>query len=230
MPDSLTGHFVMPCGLFLVIDAANGGDITAQEIVKRFQLIHEESGKAIDFYFLGWEWVKPGVRSEGIEFNLKSFALCREALKGIGIQDFGGNADLILVDAHHRFWPTNGGSGISTTTTLDFRKAIHVNLSSRRAASEIPPVGEFLQTIIRVAEDVRDNPRGLGRYAPVVSISDGLGLAIARRSVLEYIYAKWAGIIGAAKLDAVTIRNLGREISVSDLRLSAMSSVDKKIL
>src|SRR4051812_8451001 len=88
--------FVMPVGLFLVIDEENGGDMTARELFKRFNLLHSESQDVIDFYFLGWEWVKSWDRSAGIRFNLKSFESCRKALRDIGIDRFGGNADLIL--------------------------------------------------------------------------------------------------------------------------------------
>src|SRR5437764_11623938 len=42
-------HFVMPIGLVMVVDEANGGNATAQELVRSFDLLHRESGKVIDF-------------------------------------------------------------------------------------------------------------------------------------------------------------------------------------
>src|SRR4051794_7914201 len=95
-------HFVMPCGLLLVIDKDNGGDITAEELVKRFHLLDQESRDIIDFYFLGWKWVGSW-RREGIRFDLAAFESCRKTLRDAGVDHFGGNADLILVDAHYRF-------------------------------------------------------------------------------------------------------------------------------
>src|SRR6266545_5408776 len=68
--------FVMPIGIFLVLDKRNGGDVTAEELVRRFHLLHVESHKAIDFYFLGWQWRDNWDHSKGIVFNLDSFQKC----------------------------------------------------------------------------------------------------------------------------------------------------------
>jgi len=223
-------HFVMPLGLLLVIDEANGGDITARELAKRFHLLHEESGNIIDFYFLGWEWTVPGNRSKGIRFNLDSFKSCRIALRRLGIKSFGGNADLILVDAHHWFQPSVPGAskaapkGVGPSgITLDFREAIHVNLSSQKEEKEIPPVGEFLQSIIRAAEEVRASVAGDDEAGVVFSISDTLGLATAKKSVLDFIYEKWGSIIGARRLAALTVRNLGPMVKLEDLSIDAIA-------
>src|SRR6185436_20716036 len=45
-------EFVMPIGMIRVLDKENGGDVTAQELIRRFRLLHAESKNAIDFYFL----------------------------------------------------------------------------------------------------------------------------------------------------------------------------------
>jgi hypothetical protein len=71
-------RFVMPVGLLFVIDEANGGDITAETLVKRFRLLHAESANIIDFYFLGWKWAEPGHRDKGIQFDAESFEACSE--------------------------------------------------------------------------------------------------------------------------------------------------------
>src|SRR5437867_5398800 len=89
-------QFVLPVGLLLMIDEANGGDATAQELIRRFHLLHQESSDIVDFYFMGWSWVDYGDRSKGIRFDLDTFAECRRALKRAGVKKFGGNADLIL--------------------------------------------------------------------------------------------------------------------------------------
>ena len=70
------------------------------------------------------------------------------------------NADLILVDAHYYSW---------TKITLDFTNAIHVNLSSKINSSHIPPLGEFLQSIIEVAEDIASLEHDLKKCVLVIS-------------------------------------------------------------
>jgi hypothetical protein len=204
--------FIMPVGLFLVIDEENGGDVTARELLKRFNLLHAESQNIIDFYFLGWEWMKPWDRSKGIRFNLDSFQSCRDSLKAVGVDKFGGNADLILVDAHFTL------RGIS----LNFEKAIYVNLSSSAAEKEIPPIGEFLQSIIQAAERVRESAIEIPGEGVVFSISDKLGLATAKKSFLDFIYKKLGDIIGAKKLQAVAVRSIGPRVKLRDLPLKAI--------
>jgi hypothetical protein len=46
-------HFIMPIGLVMVVDEANGGNATAQELVRRFDLLHRESGQSHRFLFHG---------------------------------------------------------------------------------------------------------------------------------------------------------------------------------
>ena len=206
-------RFVMPVGLLLVIDEENGGDVTARELIKRFHLLDAESQNVIDFYFLGWEWVKYWDRSKGIRFNLNSFQSCRQTFKNAGIDRFGGNADLILVDAHFTL------RGIS----LNFKKAIHVNLSGSVAEKDIPSVGEFLQSVIEAAEKVRESAPGASAEDIVFSISDRLGVVTAKKSMLEFFLMKWGEVIGAKKLKAVAVRNLGPRVRLKDLDLKAVS-------
>lgn len=214
-------HFVMPIALLMVLDEANGGDVTAQELVRRFDLLHRESGNVIDFYFMGWDWISDGDRTKGIRFNVDKFENCRKSLKRIGVTAFGGNADLILVDAHH--WYTPGISPIDVDAprnmgpygvTLDFSEAIHINLASRR--EDLPPLGELLQNIIDTAELVRlaateDDPRVTFR------ISDRLGIATAKRSFLSFILEKFGAVIGANKLEALAVRNIGPVVGLHEL-------------
>jgi hypothetical protein len=219
---------VLPVGLLLVVDEENGGDATAQELVKRFNLLHVESQNAIDFYFLGWEWRWEGDRSKGIQFNPEYLRLCRDALRTAGVKTSGGNAELILVDAV--FEGTLGPYGEDRSQgifypsgiALNFKEAIYVNISKSRDEKEIPSVGDFLQSIIQAAKDVTDagrNPEG----GVVFAISDKLGLATAQQSFLDYILDKWGKIIGARKLAAVTTRNIGPVVDLNSLGLRVLS-------
>jgi hypothetical protein len=209
--------FVMPIGLFFVIDQENGGGVTGDELVRRFHLLHHESKHAIDFYFLGWHWRDVNDPSKGIVFNLKSFANCREAFKQLGIKTFGGSADLILVDAryHSRVGPKDGlgrdrPRGYQDID-LNFPEAVQINLATGREKNEIPPLGEFLQSIVAVAESLHE--RGDSSH-PVYSISDSLGLATAKRSFLDFILKKWGAVIGADKLASLAVRNLGPVVTL----------------
>jgi hypothetical protein len=209
-------HFVMPIALLLVIDQANGGDETAQELVARFHLLHAESRSIIDFYFMGWYWVDVQDRKKGIHFDLPSFQICRDTLKHLGIKTFGGNADMILVDAHCRFTP-GAGPNINDVT-LDFSEAIHINLSSRRQLGDLPPLGEFLQAVVEAAEAVRADPV-IRDHGIVFGLSDRLGVATAKQSLLTFVLDKFGAIIGARKLEALSTRNIGPIIPLTEIKI-----------
>jgi hypothetical protein len=209
------GHsnFIMPVGLFLVVDAENGGDPTAQEVVRRFNLLDLESRNVIDFYFLGWN----KDYSRGIRFDIRDFLQCRSFLGSRGVRQFGGNADLILVDAVRDPW--------NNRITLNFPQAIRVDLSASKENKDFPTVGGFLQSIIVVAEQIKiermmqneDNDiQGVGNPGVVFSMSNRLGLAIAKTSMLDFILEKWGKVIGAKSLKQVAMRNLGSPISFSE--------------
>jgi len=212
-------HFVMPIALLLVIDEVNGGDETAKELVTRFHLLHAESASIIDFYFMGWYWVDVLDRHKGIRFDLSSFQACRQTLKHLGIKTFGGNADMILVDAH--CWLTPGASPRLSDVTLDFSEAIHINLSSRRQLGDLPPLGEFLQAVVEAAEAVRAAPVSQD-HGVVFALSDRLGVATAKRSFLTFVLDKFGAIIGARKLEALSTRNIGPMIPLTEIKLSAL--------
>jgi hypothetical protein len=214
--DKKTSHFVMPVGLFLVIDKENGGDITAQELFDRFDLLNLESKQFIDFYFLGWEWIREGERKKGIKFNLDAFNDCRETLKKFGIKQFGGNADLILVDAEYYS---------DKKVKLDFSKAIYINLSSNVQSQNIPPLGEFLQSIISVAEELSTTAQNDVNI--VWSISDKLGIATSKKSLLDFIFEKFGKIIGAKKLSVIAVKNLGPSVDLNKIEDGALGIVSK---
>ena len=197
-------NFLMPLGLFLVIDKDSGGDATSAELIRRFDLLDFESRNIVDFYFLGWH---ESPSQNGMRFDLETFELFRNALRRIGIRKFGGNADLILVDARY----SNGD------VTLNFTEAVHVDLSASKAEKDFPTLGAFLQSIIDTAEEVRAAATNGETGGFVFSISDRLGLATAKNSILDFILEKWGKIIGGKKLRTLAVRNLGPEVFLRHL-------------
>lgn len=187
----------LPVALLLLIDKENGGDATADELARRFRLLDSESRDIIDFHFAGW---RPAANGQSIEFSFPAFAEFRQALRRAGVRRFGGNADLILVDA------VGGKSDVS----LAFDEAIHINLSEAVRRTGFPSLGGFLQTLIDVAEDIGSAVGAAD--SPVFSISDSLGVTIGGRSALQYIFDKWGAIVGAGALSEVAVRRAGRRI------------------
>ena len=198
-------EFTMPVALVLVVDEANGGDVTAQELVRRFNLLDFESRNLVDFYFLGWLPVDPRDRRRGIRFDLDDFESCRAALREVGLKPFGGNADLILLDARYR----------SARVGLDFSSAIRIDLSAGKAADHFPTLGGFLQAIIEALEEIRPGDLPAGGDAGVADLSDRLGLGIAKQSLLEFVLEKWGKVIGAGKLASLAVRDLGPEVNLA---------------
>ncbi len=188
---------VVPVGLLLLIDRENGGDATADELAKRFNLLDSESRDIIDFHFAGWKRA-----GKSIEFSLDAFSQFREALRDAGVQSFGGNADLILVDAA---W--NGGD-----VALAFDEAIHVDLAEAVRRQRFPNLGAFLQTMIDTASGVRADAKSTG--SPVDAISDRLSVTLGGRSVLAYFLEKWGAIIGASALASLAVKRVGRRVSL----------------
>ncbi|HEX9460583.1 MAG TPA: hypothetical protein VGA84_15645 [Thermoanaerobaculia bacterium] len=190
---------VVPIGLMLLVDKANGGDATADELSKRFDLIDSESRDFIDFHFVGWRRASDTVP---IEFSLDAFAQFREALRKAGVTRFGGNADLILVDAALH----------AKQVSLDFENAINVDLSDAVRRARFPSLGLFLQTLIDVAESgISDTDRP---GSAVFAISDRLGVTFGSRSLLAYFLDRWGAVIGAGTLASVSIRRIGRRVSL----------------
>ncbi len=200
------GRITLPVAMLLVVDKANGGDATAEELVARFNLLDFESRKVIDFYFLGWQPASPEGRYKGIRFDLEEFASCRSTLAKVGLRKFGGNADLILVDALYD----------GQRAHLNFSSAIHMDLSRAVAERDIPSLGGFLQSLIDTAASVAES-RAAGSDGHVFSISDKLGLAVARASILEFILKKLGEVIGAKKLASLAVRDIGPKVDLASL-------------
>jgi hypothetical protein len=186
---------VVPVGLLLLIDHANGGDATADELARRFHLLDNESCDIIDFHFAGWRRA-----GKSIEFSLEAFSQFHTALRNAGVQRFGGNADLILVDAS---W--NGGE-----VALAFDEAIHVDLADAVRRQRFPALGAFLQTLIDTASSVRADVGSAD--SPVDAISDRLGVTLGGRSALAYFLEKWGAIIGAGALATLAVKRVGRRV------------------
>jgi hypothetical protein len=210
-----TGHqeFRLPVGIFLVIDEESGGDQVAQEIAKRFRLLNNESRDLLDFYFLGW--LGPGcATSHGrivprLTFDPDSFSDCRRGLESVGVRRWGGNADLILVDA--QCTPTGA--------VLRFDQAIQIDLSRGVSQGDLPSLGGFLQSIVDAASAVRAEMRRQrhGRnssHGPVWLMSDKLGIAVSKESLLNWFLEKWGAIIGGKQLAALSVRNLAGPCSL----------------
>lgn len=194
--------FIVPVALVLVLDAEHGGNITAQELMKRIHLLDLESRNFIDFYFLGWE-----ESGDDLTFNIKEFVSFVEMLAPHGIV-FGGDADLVLLDAVF--------TQDSASLTLDFSKAVHLNLAALMSEQKFPTLGKLLQDIVFAAKELRiTHAESIdGAISPVTAISDALGLAIAKESFVEWFLEKLGKMIGASKLNAVATRNLGRPVSI----------------
>lgn len=196
-------QFLMPVGLCSVIDRENGGDATAAELISRFNLLDFESRNVIDFYFLGWS--KSPELPSPLRFDLVAFERFQLRLRDFGIPRFGGNADLVLVDAEYS----------SGKVALNFPEAIRVDLSRGAIEKGFPSLGPLLESIVEAAEQVKAEATTVPRHHGIVySISDILGLAIAKKSILSYFLEKWGKIIGATTLEAVAVRNLGPKIDL----------------
>lgn len=204
--ESKQSEFLMPIGLVLAIDKENGGNVTAQELVSRFGLIDFESRNVIDFYFLGWR-SSDSDDPHKISFDLASFNEFRVALREAGVSKFGGNADLILVDAQYA----------SGHVSLHFEEAVRIDLASSYEEKDFPTLGAFLQSLVDAAQQVKDDKAIQESGGAVFSISDKLGLAIARKSILSFFLEKFGKVIGGNKLASVAVRNLGPTLSLRKL-------------
>jgi hypothetical protein len=196
-----TDRLVLPVALFLVLDEANGGDDTASEIIRRFNFLDVESRNVIDFYFLGWR--KRREPPPPLEFDLGAFAAHRDALKAAGVRMFGGHADLVLVDARYA-----GGR-----VDLDFTNALHIDLAAAVTAERVTSAGGFLQGLIDAAEQIRTGPPLQGGIT--YQISDRLGLAVAKQSLLDYVLETWGKIIGAQRLSMLAVRKIGPAVDLA---------------
>jgi hypothetical protein len=196
-------EFAVPVCIFLLLDEANGGNAVSQEIVRRFNLIDAESRNVIDFYFMGWSRAK--LAPFALQFDLSAFQACRLALSKAGIESFGGYADLLLFDA----WKRSG------RVFLDFEHALHIDLAEAIATKKITSAGGFLEGLLRAAEDIRDDAKD--DSSAVFRISDKLGLAVAKSSILDFVLDKWGKIIGGSALLPLAVRRVGKVVDLAKI-------------
>jgi hypothetical protein len=196
-------EFALAIALVLVLDTKNGGDPTAQELIRRFQLLDKESSNAIDFYFLGWS---SAGEPENLTFDLTAFEEFRDSLKKNGIHNFGGNADLIILDALLK----NG------RLLLDFSNVLHIDLSEAIKSGTVDTLGRFLQGIVDLGNRFVDEMSDDGK-SPTVWISDQLGLAIAKRSMLTFILERFGKVVGGAMLLQSVTRRAGPPIDIANM-------------
>jgi hypothetical protein len=90
-------------------------------------------------------------------------------------------------------------------------------LSLSRAEDDFPTLGSFLQAVIEAAEQVRHDAVLLQDGGLVFAISDKLGLAIAKKSLLDAFLEKFGKILGAKKLAAVAVRRIGPVVPLRQL-------------
>lgn len=204
--------FAFPVGLLLIIDEENGGNHAAAEVVRRLHLLGRESKNVIDFYYLGWK-IRQAPPSEGQKistpeavFDLGHFMSCRISLASAGMKKFGGNADLILVDAEWR----NGSS------SLRFDRAIQIDLSRLEGPGPLSSLGAFFQALIEISDEIQ--AKG-GRYEDVtLELSDRLGLLVAKHSAIQFLLDKFGGVVGASRLSSLVTKSVGPAITLERLR------------
>jgi hypothetical protein len=194
-------QLAFPVGVFLVLDHENGGDQTGAELIRRFNFIDVESRNVIDFFFLGWKRSKSTPTQ--LTFDLTAFQCCREAFQKVGVTAFGGYADLLLFDAIL----SNGRA------VLDFEHALHVDLAEAVASKRITKVGKFVEELTLAASKVRGET--CSDIGLVYRISDQLGLAVAKKSALDFVLNKWGKIIGGGSLLPLATRRVGPKVDLA---------------
>jgi hypothetical protein len=206
--------FLLPVAILLLADEANGGPIGAADLRRCFALADFEARDLIDCYFPGW-WPAPGpadpVRNATgatLRFDPRSCEGFRQALLAAGIRPPGSKAGLILVDASH----------MDGSVKLAFPAAIGIDLAA--AALPHPPssvgsVGALLSAMVDTIAAVRSRESLGPGYA--FTLSQQLGLAVAKRSFLEAFLADWSARPGAGQVATHAVTNLGPELRLLDL-------------
>src|SRR5262245_56122017 len=146
-----------------------------------------KSRDVIDFYLAGWQAADSGDPKKGLAFDVEAFASIREALREAGMGNFGGYADLVLLDAQF----------VDGRVQLDLTKAIYVDLSDALKTKKIASVGAFIEALIEAAHRFRDSAPKDPDLSQTLWISDQLALAIAKKSIWKYILDKWGKVFGA---------------------------------
>ena len=194
---------VFPIALLLVLDEHNGGDATARELVKRCWLLDGESGDAIDFYYLGWAG-QPGPNKSAIRFDIGEFHACRRVLTTVGMAQFGGNADLIVLDVE----------ATPDECVLRFDAAMRMDLSVAIKKKQIDTLGSVLQALISAAKAVESSP---GIASPTRAISDRLGVSSGWTAMLDKALSTFGSWIGADRLQAFATGSIGPRVAGASL-------------
>lgn len=71
-----------------------------------------------------------------------------------------------------------------------------------------------LKALIEAAEIVKREARAPASHGVVYAISDELGVAIAKKSILDFFFDKFGKVIGAKRLATLATRNLAPEMSI----------------
>jgi len=195
---------VIPICIMMVLDRANGGDDKAEELVRRFFLLHDESSEFIDFYYMGW-----CMRNGKLEFIRELFSECREVLRISGIDQFGGNADVILVDSEL--------AKDNASPVLHFDQAIRIDLSLDLQSKEYPTVGSFLYAVIHAARENTTANNGSPFCSPITCISNELGLRQVRKSFCDFVLEKFGKIINAKQLQTFAVKRICPKKSLTEI-------------
>jgi hypothetical protein len=190
--EQVDGLTVMPIALCLAIPEKFGGNKDAVEMINRFGLIDMLSGTAIDFYYFGWSVI--GIDGSDMNFDRLAFKNCWDWLFKEGVEDFGGNADLIIVDAT---------LSSQDTISLNFREAIRIDLALALKRSRIDTLGAFLDSLMKAAIKVSESEHLEQR--PVFRISDMMALT----SLWESVFKKALDKLGIAAIETVVTRDVG---------------------
>jgi hypothetical protein len=197
--------FVLPVALCLLADQANGGEITAQELARQFKLTDFEARNLVDFYFLGWSVAGAKDGAKELRFDDRSFQGFRQALRAAGVRDAGGLADLMLVDASY----------VGGTVYLKFSAAIRIDLSAAVRQKQFVSVGGVLQSLLDAIAGLRS--QGRADFGADFSLNEPLGLAVGKRSLLDWLFAGWGACLGARNLADLAVRDLGPDLRLMDL-------------
>jgi hypothetical protein len=191
-------------GLFLVIAEHHGGDASAVDAVQRLHQLRSESISAIDFHCPGW--ISDHGDQGALKFDLEEFTRWRQLFMEFGLKEFGGVADLILVDAEHadnRFW-------------LNFDQAVRINLTRATGSDGFPTLEAFYKHLMHLAQRLAEVVNRADKTASIC-FSSQLALAYAGKSFVGFILKQLAGQIGADALAKMSAMGIGRRADLLEL-------------
>ncbi|WP_420124906.1 hypothetical protein [Longimicrobium sp.] len=193
-----TDSVTIPIGICLVLASEHGGNTVASELIQRFHLLNLESGDAIDFYYLGWRVETDGKGDQHLQFSLPDYVAAKQLLQSTGVRGFSGNADLILVDA---------SVAPDKPVELKLESAIQIDLTRLIAAEgAVLTLGSFFDMLM---ESARNSPP---TSTTVHSLSDRLGMEMGKTAILNVVWKKIGGLIGAERLSQLATRGVGRRL------------------